>query len=198
MNTKFYGLTGGIGSGKSTVAAIFSDLGVLTLDLDKVGRTLLNQPQIQHQLVAAFGEGILHNHSINRKTLREVAFESKANTQQLNNIMHPAIRQAEMNWREQQTASFAIIEASVLIESGDVSRMDGLIVVLTDFDIRKTRVLQRGKQDEASFHAIYNQQCSDEERKQAADFILYNNDCVKPLQGNVQSLYQTLSTKHKA
>jgi len=193
MNTKFYGLTGGIGSGKSTVATIFADLGVPTLDLDKVGRTLLNQPQIQHQLVAAFGESILHNQNINRRILREVAFISETNTQQLNHIMHPAIRQAEMLWRKEQTAPFAVIEASVLIESNDVARMRGLIVVLTDLDIRKQRVLKRGKQDEASFHAIDKQQCSDEERKQAADYILYNNRDTQALRSQVNELHQVLT-----
>lgn len=192
MNTKFFGLTGGIGAGKSTVAKMFADLDVPTLDLDKIGRTILSQAHIQQQLVKTFGKHILQENSINRNTLRETAFESKTNTQKLNNIMHPAIRQAEMFWRKEQTAPFAIIEASVLIESGDIQRMNGLIVVLADLNIRQQRVLARGKQGKENFNAIVQRQCCDQERTEAATYTIDNNTDLRHLKDKVDKLYQQL------
>ncbi|WP_038247607.1 dephospho-CoA kinase [Ghiorsea bivora] len=190
--TLFYGLTGGIGAGKSTVAKMFADWGVPTLDLDEVGKILLDEPQVQQQLVDAFGLEILQDNKINRDQLRTIAFQSKQNTKALNGIMHPTIRKAEMIWREKQNAPFAIIEASVLIESGDINRMSGLIVVLTNIGIRKQRVLARGKQDSSMFTAILQKQCSDEQRKQMADYTIHNNSDLQALRQQVDILYKQL------
>ncbi len=196
MTTKFYGLTGGIGAGKSTVAKVFADLGVPTLDLDKVGRTLLNDVHIQQQLVQAFGAPIIQDGNISRDALRSIAFQSKANTLALNNIMHPAIRDAEMTWRNKQTAPSAIIEASVLIESGGVERMDGLIVVLADKDIRRQRVLKRPNFNAETFDNIVKQQTTDDIRKEFADMIIENNKDLSHLQEQVYHLYNRLTQHH--
>ncbi len=192
MSTKFYGLTGGIGAGKSTVAKLFTDLNVPTLDLDRVGRTLLNKPDIQKYLVETFGKTILKNNSIDRKELGAIAFQSKASTQKLNAIMHPAIVQAEMKWRDKQTAPYAIIEASVLVESGDIERMDGLIVVIADIEVRKQRVLERGKQSELQIEHIIQRQCHDKQRLYYADYILDNHADLQQLSAQVKALHQQL------
>ena len=192
MSTKFYGLTGGIGAGKSTVAKLFTDLNVPTLDLDRVGRTLLNKPDIQKRLVDAFGKAILKDNSIERSKLGAIAFQSQANTQKLNVLMHPAIIQAEMKWRDKQTAPYAIIEASVLIESGDMERMDGLIVVFADIEVRKQRVLERGKQSQLQIELIMQRQCRDKQRLQYADYILNNHSDLQRLSAQVESLHHKL------
>jgi len=196
MTTKFYGLTGGIGAGKSTVASIFSDLGVPTLDLDQVGRALLHDTHIQQQLIQAFDTSIIQDGNINRETLRSLAFQSKANTLALNNIMHPAIRDAEMVWRKKQTAPWAIIEASVLIESGDVQRMDGLIVVLAEKELRKQRVLKRSNLSAETFERIVKQQTTDALRKELADMIIENNKDLSHLKEQVFHLYTRLNQHH--
>jgi len=192
--TKFYGLTGGIGAGKSTVAKLFSALNVPVLDLDKVGHLLLKEDkEVEDKLLQTFGESILNSGtSINRKALAKAAFSSATNTQRLNEILHPAIQAFEKKWRAKQVAPFSIIEASVLIESGDAKRMDALIVVLAGLDTRKQRVLARGKQDEVSFNAIVAQQCVDTTRRQLADFIIENNDSLKALHTLVAQLYKQL------
>jgi len=190
--TRFYGLTGGIGSGKSTVARMFTDLHVPTLDLDKVGHKLLHMPSIQHKLQTAFGEQIMAQQTIDRAKLAAIAFQSEANTQTLNQIMHPAIEAYEADWRAQQTAPFAIIEASVLIESGGLNRMHALIVVMCDKDIRLQRLLKRGKQSHAQILDIMQRQCSDEERLKHADYILDNNGDFKHLEQQMKSLYPQL------
>ena len=193
--TRFYGLTGGIGSGKSTVASIFSDHGVPTLDLDQVGKTLINtDPSIVDELCQTFGLRILNqDSSLNRKALAEVAFQSDANTSKLNKIMHTRIRSFEQQWRNKQTNEIAVIEASVLIESGNVDRMHALIVVISDFELRKQRVINRGKQSEYAFTQIVKRQCEDEERLTYADYIIKNNASLEILKATTIKLLQQLS-----
>jgi len=193
--TQFYGLTGGIGSGKSTVVSIFSNLGVPVLDLDQVGKNIIDEePIILEQLVQNFGSNILNvDHTLNRKKMASLVFSSTEKTKALNALLHPLIQKREQRWREQQMASFAIIEASVLIESGGYSRMDGLIVVDASLNLREQRVLNRGKQDQAMLKRIINQQCDDKTRCKLANYILNNNHDIESLTNEVIALYQTLS-----
>ena len=189
MNTRFIGLTGGIGSGKSTVLEIFRSMGVPTLDLDQVGKTLLNDPEIIQSLCNVFGQAILlPDQTINRKKLASIAFSSDSDTKTLNAIMHPAIKDYERQWRNQQTAPYCIIEASVLIESKAYQRMDAVIVVSAELSIRKKRVLERGTHNEQAFDLIVNRQCSDEERIAVADYIIENNSSVSELKISTLSL----------
>ena len=191
-NTKFYGLTGGIGSGKSTVAKMFADLGVPTLDLDKLGHTALTQDEVKAKLIQSFGTSILDGGKIHRGKLAKLAFASPENTQTLNQIMHPAIQQQEQLWREKQTAPYAIIEASVLIESGGVKRMHGLIVVMCSQAIRERRLIARGTHNQEQIQTIMQRQCSDAERLQHADYILDNESDLQHLAAQVESLHQKL------
>ena len=198
---KFYGLTGGIGAGKSTVASLFKTFDVPVLDLDKVGHKLLDEDKtLQQQLVQAFGDDILVNGNIDRKKLADKAFQSKKDTQHLNQIMHPAIVEFEKQWRECITATsqstLAIIEASVLIESGGVARMDGLIVVLANKSSRQQRVAKRQNYDALTFDNIVKQQTNDEVRKQHADMVIENNKDLSHLKEQVYHLYNRLTQHH--
>jgi len=192
--TQFYGLTGGIGSGKSTVASIFSNLGVPILDLDQVGKDIIDEePIVLKQLVQTFGSDILNvDCTLNRKKMASLVFSSTKKTKALNALLHPLIQKREQRWREQQTAPFAIIEASVLIESGDYDRMDGLIVVLAPLALRKNRVLVRGQQDTCLFDKIIDRQCSNSKRKTVANYLIANDSSVKNLNHTVSMLYQQL------
>jgi len=193
----FYGLTGGIGSGKSTVVQMFADLGVPTLDLDEVGKVVIQAlPEVTEKLVAAFGQSIVdENRALLRKSLARVAFASAESTQQLNRIIHPYIVAYESDWKAKQTAPFCMIEASVLIESSGVARMDGLLVVFADMELRRQRVLQRNQGDGALFNKIVQQQCSDEQRHAVADFALENNQSLDVLRQQVLQLYTKLQNE---
>jgi len=192
-NTRAIALTGGIGSGKSTVAKMFADMGVPVLDLDVVGRELLASPKIQSALVGVFGSGIQNEQgAIDRKLLAAQAFCDAKQTARLNAILHPEIVAFEQQWLKQQHAPYAIIEASVVLESGGISRMDGLIVVLAGKTLRKKRVLMRGKQDEAMFKQIIERQCDDVMRHKHADYILHNDGSLESLQQQVMQLSEQL------
>jgi len=191
-----YGLTGGIGSGKSTVAKLFAQCGVPVLDLDAVGHDVLNHNQsLKQALSQAFGASIIvPNGSIHRGRLAQLAFQDAASTEQLNRIVHPYIWQQATQWRKEQHAPFALIEASVLIESHACERVDGIIVVLCEQQLRQQRVLQRGKQDQQLFNTIVARQCSDAQRIEVANHIIHNNGTLNDLQQAVYALYQALSS----
>jgi len=188
------GLTGGIGSGKSTVAAIFADMGVPILDLDQVGRSLTTpgSPCLL-RLVDVFGQQILHaDGSLNRAQLADICFSDAEKTARLNAIMHPLIRKDEDAWLSCQMADFAIIEASVLIESGGIERMDSVVVVLADESLRIRRVLNRGKQDAAGIQDIIQRQCDDSTRRKVADYIIENQASLVDLHHQVERIHQQL------
>lgn len=188
------GLTGGIGSGKSTVATIFSGLGTPVLDLDMVGQQVTaSNPEALAALVKAFGQEILDGDRLNRKRLADICFPSREKTEQLNGILHPLIWQQMADWREEQRAAYVIIEASALIESGGCDRMEATIVVMADLAVRKLRVLSRGRQTAPSFESIVKIQCSDEERIGHADFIIHNDGAVEMLKEKVERLHGLLT-----
>jgi len=187
MSPRRIGLTGGIGSGKSTVAAMFADLGMPVLDLDQVGHAVVTpgSPGLV-RLLDAFGDDIVNpDGSLNRKALAQRCFSDAAQTARLNAIMHPMIRQSEQSWLQQQQGDYAIIEASVLLESGGATRMDAVIVVLADVALRRQRVLARGDRSLEEFESIVGRQCNDNERRKAADFIIVNTGSLAVLHQQV-------------
>jgi len=194
------GLTGGIGSGKSTAAAMFSALGVPVLDLDQVGRSLAMPGSLcLRRLVTAFGEEILRaDGSLNRMKLASLCFSDADKTARLNAIMHPLIRQEEQAWLSCQQADFAIIEASVLIESGGAERMDAVIAILAEEGLRRRRVLERGLQDAEGFERILSRQCSDTERRRVSDYIITNDGELTELERQVKLIYRQLLARFAA
>ncbi len=197
MSTAIVGLTGGIGSGKSTVAATFRTLDVPILDLDAVGQQLTEPGQEgQAALVREFGSGILlPDGSIDRKRLAAMCFGSEEATRRLNRIMHPLIWREAEAWLAGQTAPYVLIEASVLIESGGAGRMDVVIVVLADEDIRRRRVRDRGGRGAACFDDIVCRQCSDAERLRVADIVIHNNAGLRELRAEVEAIHARLTQR---
>lgn len=198
MTPHLIGLTGGIGSGKSTAARMFSELGVPVLDLDQVGRSLaMTDDECLGQLVAAFGKKILRaDHSLNRKALAMHCFSDADETARLNAIMHPLIRQQEDQWLSQQQSDYVIIEASVLLESGGAKRMNVVIVILADESIRLQRVLARGHQNEMEFSSILARQCDDSLRMQMADYVIENNGSLEQLRKQVLTVQKSLQQSY--
>jgi dephospho-CoA kinase len=191
------GLTGGIGSGKSTVASMFADLAVPVLDLDAVGRQLTEpgEPGLQ-ALVACFGREILRGDgTLDRPRLAALCFTDPKQTARLNGVMHPLIREEEQRWLQRQSSPYALIEASVLLESGAASRMDAVVVVLADREERRRRVLARGRQSEALFESIIARQCDDARRRKQADYVLENNGSQEALREQVKALHARLAQR---
>lgn len=190
---KRIGLTGGIGSGKSTLAGMLADMGVPVLDLDALGRELHADADCRAALLEAFGEGVLDTQGrIDRAELGRICFADAAKTAMLNSIMHPRIRQREAQWIAGQKADYVLIEASVLIESGGISRMDAVVVVLADAARRRQRVIAQRGMDAGRFDAILARQCDDAARREAADFIVHNDAGLDALKEAANALHRRL------
>lgn len=188
------GLTGGIGSGKSTVAKMFAELGIAVLDLDRVGHLVVaDEAQVKQELVEVFGVDIVDGEgAIDRKMLAGKAFASAETTAALNAIVHPAIRAREQLWLSAQKGPYVIIEASVLIESGGAGRMDRVIVILADREIRKRRALARGDVSEQRFEQIVARQCDDATRIGHADAVIRNDGDFAELRLQVERIHSNL------
>ncbi len=194
MTAAAVAVTGGIGAGKSTVCRMFVAQGIPVLDLDRVGHQLLTEDQsLQAQIINAYGKAVTDQEGrIHRPSLAALVFQDAGALAHLNSLMHPRIRQRELQWRHQQITPFVIIEASVLIESGQHQRMDAVIAVLAPLAQRKQRTLRRHDYDESRFAAIVARQCNDEQRRQYADYILENNSTLQALQTAQHILYNKL------
>jgi len=191
------GLTGGIGSGKSTVANMFSEFGIPVLDLDEVGKHLTSQPNHLAMLVNTFGDRILRGDgSLDRYELAHICFSDAEKTKHLNRIMHPPIWDAAETWLIHQHACYALIEASVLIESGGVSRMDDVVVVVADERIRRERILASRDMNAAHFDTIVQRQCNDDIRCATADYVIRNNADLSALHTKINALHHQLMGKY--
>ena len=188
------GITGGIGSGKSTVSSFFSVLGVPVYDSDKRAKYLMqNDNSIIGTIKKEFGERSYLNNQLNRSYIAEIVFKNESKLKQLNSIIHPAVRTDFNNWLNQNSnAKFVIKEAAIMIESGAYKEMDKLIVVSAKRDQKIKRIKKR---DHLSLEDIENRiqnQLSDEIRNQYADFIIENNSGKMELKQQVLSIYNKL------
>lgn len=172
------GITGGIGSGKSTVCRIFSVLGIPVFEADLVAKQLQNtDPAIHSQLVDLFGASVyLSNNTVDRKYLAGIVFNDITLLHRLNAIIHPAVRQVFNEWCLQQHSPYVMLEAAILFESGLYQLMDKTIVVSTDESERIQRVMKRDKMTEELVRQRIRNQWTDEQRNKLADFVIYNND----------------------
>lgn len=192
------GLTGGIGSGKTTAAKRFRELGAKVYHADAVSRGALDYGAVCYdRVVNAFGKSILHaDGSINRKALGEIVFADEAKRALLNNIIHPYVIQtlfsmAEEDCKANQTA-IAVFEVPLLFESGMNEEMDRNIVVLSQQENRIQRVMRRDSLSREQVLARMQAQMPEEEKLLRADYILVNDGSENELIDQVDALYQTL------
>ncbi len=172
------GLTGNIGSGKSTVAKIFNILGVPVYHADIEAKKFLFQNEIIRTLKNEFGESIIVNNQIDRNILASIVFNKNEALDFLNQLIHPLVKEDFDNWCKKQDSetSYIILEAAILFESNFNQYVDKNILVAADQEIRLQRVIKRDKlQKEEVLKRMKNQW---EEEKKAAfcDFIIKNNE----------------------
>lgn len=172
------GITGGIGSGKSTVCKVFRVLGIPVFEADHTARELMNtDPHIREKLIHLFGSAVyLTDQSIDRKYLAGIVFNNPYLLEKLNEIVHPEVRKAFDDWCLVQQSPYVMHEAAILFESGFYRLMDKTITVVTDEDERIQRVMKRDKVPLELVKKRIQNQWTDEQRIKLADFIIKNND----------------------
>lgn len=171
------GLTGGIGSGKTTVARVFRTLGIPVFEADAAGRALLaDDREVKAAVVARFGQDVLREGHIDRAALARIVFTDQQALKDLNAIIHPAVRVAFKQWSGTQVAPYVLMEAAILAESGGAKHMDRIVVVTAPEDLRIHRVMQRDGVEEETVRTRLANQISEAERLKTADHVIMNDD----------------------
>ncbi|WP_425636367.1 dephospho-CoA kinase [Algoriphagus yeomjeoni] len=173
------GITGGIGSGKSTVAKIFSILGIPVYSADERAKWLMgNDEELKNQIKNAFGaESYLSDGSLNRSFLANEVFSDPEKVKTINSLVHPAVGTDFLTWASQQNSPYVLKEAALIFETGGKKALDYVINVSSPLKIRIARTLMRDPhRSEEQVNQIINQQLPDEQKNELADFIIKNTD----------------------
>lgn len=194
---KKIGLTGGIGSGKSTVAKLLAQEGFTVVDADKIAREIMEPGSpVLDEVAATFGDDLIHeNGSLDRGELARRAFVDKPSTEKLNSITHPAIRaESERRFAAAEAAgeSAVIYDMPLLVELGMNRDMDLTVVVDVDAEERVRRLTSSRGLDETDARARIAQQIDDATRNAAADVIINNNGSENELKPQVDRLVQRI------
>lgn len=172
------GITGGIGSGKSTVCKVFRTMGIPVFEADNVARQLMNSnAEIRILLIKLFGaEVYLPDQTVDRKLLASIVFSDPSLLAQLNEIVHPFVKNAFDEWCEKQESPYILHEAAILFESGFYKIMDKTITVVTSEEERIQRVMKRDGTTSELVKQRIQHQWTDEQRINLADFVINNNE----------------------
>ncbi|MCF7561680.1 dephospho-CoA kinase [Sabulilitoribacter multivorans] len=170
------GLTGGIGSGKTTVAKEFNLLGIPVYIADEEAKKLMNRSKIiKRKLIQLFGEKAYINEELNRPYLANIIFNDKSYLEKMNAIVHPKVAKHFQKWVQKQDAPYVIKEVAILFENGGDKACDFIITVVADKALRIKRLLKRDDTTKEKIEAIMKNQWSDEQKINKSDFVINNN-----------------------
>jgi dephospho-CoA kinase len=170
------GITGGIGSGKTTVCQLFSTLGIPIYDADAAAKRLMtNDPELRAGITALFGEEAYKAGELDRAFIANRVFGNKNQLEQLNALVHPVVAKDTEAWVSAQNSPYVLKEAALLIESGSYKLLDKLIVVSAPEALRIARVMKRNQLSRAEVEARIKNQLAEEDKLALADFIILND-----------------------
>ena len=174
------GLTGGIGSGKSTIAKMFEELGVAVYYADDEAKRLMNSSQqIREKLIKEFGKESYKNGNLNRAFLAEIIFNDKEKLLKINSIVHPEVDKHFKNWVKDQNGDFVIQENAILFENNKQNDFDYIITVTAPKDLRIERIIKRDSIDKNQIISRMNNQLDDAKKIGSANFVINNIDLDK-------------------
>lgn len=187
------GLTGGIGSGKTTIAQWFQEKGIPVYNSDFEAKKLMNENEdLIQQLIELFGDETYKNGEYNRSYVASKVFNDKELLNQLNAIVHPAVFKHFDEWLDNQNSSFVVKEAAILFESGSYKDCDYIISVIADEEIRIDRVAKRDQLNEDQIRNRMKSQWTDEQRIEKSDFIIENNKDLNALKLEFEKVYDEI------
>jgi len=189
------GLTGGIGSGKTTVARIFETLGVPVYYADIAARTIMNtHASLRESIITHFGEQSYTDGLLNREYIADIVFNDKGKLDLLNSLTHPATIEDANDWMKKQTTPYAIKEAALLFESGSDRYLDFIIGVSAPLSLRVQRTMQRDNLSRQEVQRRMDRQMDEEQKMRRCDIVLINDD-ETPLLPQVLQLHEALLKK---
>tara|TARA_R110001583_G_scaffold109799_2_gene258634 strand:- start:14948 stop:15535 length:588 start_codon:yes stop_codon:yes gene_type:complete len=187
------GLTGGIGSGKSTVLSFFKELGVATYVADVEAKKLMNSdPELIAEIKLLFGEDAYTNQGLNRNYISTIVFKNKEKLVALNALVHPKVKEDFKNFLRSTKAISVIYEAAILFESGSNKLCDYVITVLANFDDKIARIIKRDGVSKEQILERMQYQISDENKIRKSNFVI-NNVNLSDTKIQVRTIYNLLN-----
>jgi dephospho-CoA kinase len=193
------GITGNIGSGKSTVCKVFALLGVTAFNADLSARSFFDRNEVISQLVSMLGQEILDEKGhVKRKKVASIVFNDPPLLDRLNNLIHPLVHNDFKVWLEKQDAAYILYETAILFNSQVYKQMDKVIVVTAPLDLRLARVCLRDDADVADVLRRMKFQTPQEELEKMADYILCNDDnsLIIPQVIELDQVFRSLAEKN--
>ncbi|MFK7747393.1 MAG: dephospho-CoA kinase [Kordia sp.] len=188
------GLTGGIGSGKTTVAKMFHELGVSIYIADVEAKKLMHtSKEIKEELIAAFGEETYINGELNRSYLSNIVFNQSEELKKINAIVHPRVGQHFKDWcAERSQEAYVIKEVAILFENDSYKHCDKIITVVAPLEARFKRLLLRDQTSREALQSRMNNQWNDAKKIALSDYVIHNEDLEKA-KSQVAKIHQEIS-----
>lgn len=175
LKTKRIGITGGIGSGKTTVCNIFGTLGIPIYNADQAAKDLMNNdPDLKDEIIQLFGKASYDNQNLNRAFIADQVFKDKEKLDQLNAIVHPAVFKDLTQWFLSRTSDYAIYESALIFQGGSQEYLDFIIYVYASAETRINRVMKRDHANQESVAQRIQNQPDPIQSIQQADFVIVN------------------------
>ena len=178
MKPKLIGITGGIGAGKSTVSTICKHLGFKVYNSDQRAKEIVSEDSIiKKKLISFFGNNIYKNGVLDRKFLSDKIFNDKSSLEQINSIIHPAVKKDFNSWViNNSNEKILFKESALLLESGAYKELDKIILIVSDKNLRVSRVLNRDQnRSKKEIESIIDKQIQEAEAIKYADIVIDNN-----------------------
>lgn len=186
------GLTGGIGSGKTTLVNYMESLGIPVFIADEEAKKAMQSPHVLEEVKTSFGNSIFENGQLNRQQLASIVFSNPDKLKELNSIIHPEVKRLFAIWLNQhKTVPFVVYEAAILFESGSYQNCDYIITVTAPLEDRITRVMQRDNCSREQVLQRINAQWTDEERAAKSNFVI-DNTTVKSAKNEIDKILKIL------
>lgn len=185
------GITGGIGSGKSTVAKVFEALGIPVYYADDAAKRLMQEdPELKKQIISLFGENAFTGGKLNRPWISEKIFGNPEKVNALNALVHPATIRDAHDWMSRQQTPYTLKEAALIFESGSQKELDYVIGVEAPQELRIQRVIERDNTTRDAILQRMKNQLDEEEKMKRCDFIIHND-------GNQMVIPQVIALHHQ-
>ena len=174
---KIVGLTGGIGSGKTTVANMFQALGIAIYIADEEAKKLMTSSKvIKRKLIALFGEKAYVNDALNKPYIADTIFKNRLLLEKMNTIIHPRVASHFKKWLIKQKSPYVIKETAILFENEAYKQCDLIITVTAPKELKIKRLLSRDSMTVEKIEAIMNNQWNDEEKMKLSDYVIVNSE----------------------
>jgi dephospho-CoA kinase len=192
--TRFVGLTGGIGAGKSETLAAFERLGAATLSTDRVAHDLLEDDEVRGALVERWGDEIAPEGMVDRERVSEIVFNDRDELNWLESVTHPRVGAHVLEWRQNlgPEVDVAVVEVPLLFEAAMEDAFDATVAVIADDDLRDARLRERGQ---GGLAGREERQLDQAEKERRADHVIRNDASLEELETEVRKLIEELSAK---